>query len=674
MARRGMTAGMGGTVARPVLLAAMAGCLSGGAGLALAEVYQLENGATIGINLTTTYQIGVRAEEPHPRSFAPDTDFARVIILPQLPILPVVPTSTRTPQTYNFDDPNLNFEKGDLITNAVTALLEASFKYRDFGVSLSGNAFHDFVYHSANANDTVFPNGINKSHGEADQFPGQTRVANGGRFRLLDAFSYGTFHPFDTDLSIRVGNQVVAWGESLFFGNISLSQGVVDVTRSNSPGSEVKDILLPVPQLSMNWGLTDRLSLLGYYQFGFENNQMDGVGSFFSRSDIIGPGAEFAYGSVNPFPDVISTLASACTLSPSTPGCRNIALPMPISQLLSQVISDNLLGIANEDTKRFDVAYAGEVKPNSGQFGAGLLYDVTDSLTAGLYFLKYHDKNPSPTFDISTIDTDPFRPGSVGGAVAGLCGGLGIDCSGVEGLVNSVLDNVVATVAPLYLPYTYKIVYYEDVKLYGASATTTIGAVNVGFEFAYRQGAPLLVNGMISGIRAPQPVRGDYWQANLSGLYVGGATAWWDSLNLIAEVSVNHVVSHDTLYFFDQNGKPLKDGNGNTINAFRELTGDQTSWGVQGLAEFGFTDVFPGGWDMAVPVAFGIAFGTPAAPGALGALSGTGDVRVSSGVKFRYLNNLEIGVIYTAFFGSYERIERPLVDRDYVIATVKYTF
>lgn len=648
----------------------------GAGGFALAEVIEFDNGASLSVNLTTAYSVGVRAEDPSPKSRDPETDYATVYLLPQIPLLPTLLVGTETPKVYNFDDPNRNFKRGDLITNAFSALAEANFKYEDFGFKVSGNAFYDFVYHSGNSNDEAYPDGINKYAGPPDEFVGGTRYANGGRFRLLDAFAYGTFDIGETSLSLRVGNQVVAWGESLFFGNISFSQGVADATRANSPAAEVKDILLPSPQVSMNWGVTDRLSLIGYYQFDWENTQLDGIGSYFSRADLVGPGAEFAYGSVNPFPSVIQQYASACTLSASIPNCDSLAIPQQIAQLLSNILSQNVLGVGNPDDQRFDVPVIGEKKPNNAaQWGMGFTYLLTDAINTGFYFVKYHEKNPLPVLEISTPRTDIFRKGTVVGAVTStLCTLLGQDCSGIEAQVTQGVDDIVGAVAPLYLPYSSTITYFDDVKLYGMSASTSIGAVNFGFDFAYRQDAPMLVDGNISGIKAPQPVRGDIWQANLNALYILGSSDYWDSLTLIGEVSVNHVVRHDTLFLYDADGAPLQDGNGNNINEFNELSGDETSWGFQGLAEFAYTDIFPGGWDMFIPVTFGVAFGNPAYSGSLGALSGAGDMRASLGVKLRYLNNLEISVAYNAFFGDYDTVDRPLVDRDYAIASVKYTF
>jgi len=648
----------------------------GAGGAALAEVYEFDNGASLSVNMTTTYSVGVRAEDPSPKTADPETEYATVFLLPQIPLLPRLQVGTETPKVWNFDDPNRNFEKGDLITNAFSALVEMNFKYENFGFKASGNAFYDFVYHGKNSNDSPYPYGINKYEAPVDEFTGQTRYTNGGRFRALDFFAYGNFDVFDTNLSLRVGNQVVAWGESLFFGNTSFSQGVADATRANSPAAEVKDILLPSPQVSFNWGLTDDFSLIGYYQFDWEQTNLDGVGSYFSRADVVGPGAQFAYGSVNPFPSVIQQYASACTLSASIPNCDTLGLPQQIAQLLSNILSQNVLGVGNPEDQRFDVAYAGEKKPNNAaQWGMGFTYMLTEAISTGAYFIKYHEKNPLPVLEISTPRTDVFRKGTVVGAVTStLCTLLGQDCGGMEAQATQAIDDLVGAIAPLYLPYTSTVTYFDDVKLYGFSASTSIGAVNFGFDFAFRQDAPMLVDGNISGITAPQPVRGDIWQANLNALYILGSSSYWDSLTLVGEVSVNHVVRHDTLYLYDADGAPLQDGNGNNINAFNRLTGDDTSWGFQGLAEFAYTDIFPGGWDMFIPVSFGIAFGSPAYSGSLGALSGNGDVRASVGVKFRYLNNLEISAVYNAFFGDYDTIERPLTDRDYAIASVKYTF
>ncbi|MGN5476697.1 DUF1302 family protein [Cupriavidus basilensis] len=46
----------------------------------------------------------------------------------------------------------------------------------------------------------------------------------------------------------------------------------------------------------MQWQVTPAFSLMGYYQFTFKPNQIFAPGSYFSTTDVVGPGAEFVIG------------------------------------------------------------------------------------------------------------------------------------------------------------------------------------------------------------------------------------------------------------------------------------------------------------------------------------------------------------------------------------------
>lgn len=544
-----------------------------------AYTYDFGDDTTLDANLTTTYTVGIRTEKPSDKVVHSELDPA-----------------TGMPKTANYDDPDQNFRRGDLMTNAASAFLETNFRHGDFGIKASGSFYYDQVYHENNANSS--PETVNK-YGDNTEFASGTRHIDGGpRFKAYDFFAYGSFQPFGTDLSLRLGNQVVAWGESLFFGNISLSQGTVDTTRANAPGAEVKDILLPVPQVSFNWGVADKLSLMGYYQFDFQPNLLDGVGSYFSRADVIGPGAAFAYGAVDPFTGV------------------------PGGSLLG-----SLLGLPPQ----FNVYKGEDIRPgNQGQFGVGATYALTDVTSTGFYFLNYHEKNPLPYFDVESLMVTP--------------GGL------------------LSFPIPQDVPTYYHEKYFSDIKLYGASVSTILFGVNVGAEFAYRHGTPTLVATTVSGQTLPQPTRSDNWQANLNGLYIIPGTSMWDSLTLVGEASYNQLVNVEA---FEFNGTP-----------YSELyKRDKKSAGIQLQATLGYTDVFPGGWDMAVPINLGFAvYGSPAYNGELGALTGKGDSRAAIGVTFTRLSNLQIGATYSTFWGNYDPILRPLVDRDFATLSAKYTF
>ncbi len=545
-------------VAKPALWAAgIAALICGYGSDATAYTYQLDDQTEFNAHLTTTYTIGARTEHPSGKVTNAGID-----------------PSTGYSTTVNYDDPDRNFKQGDLITNKLSAFLEAQLTHGEFGFKASALAFYDDVYHRDNSNRS--PGTVNKV-GDWDDFTSDTRFVDGGNIRLYDLFGYGTVHPFDTDLSIRAGNQVVAWGESLFFGNISLAQGPVDSTKGNVPGAEVKDILLPVPQIAVNWGISDRVSLVGYYQFDFQPNILDGVGGYFSRSDVVGPGAQFSFSST----------------------------------LLAPVFR------AEDD-----------MPSNQGQFGVGTTFTLNDVTSGGLYFIKYHDKNPLPLFELGPL----------------------------------LLAGSNTPIPAISVPRWYHEHYQDSIKLYGASLSTMLGAVNVGAEFAYRDGAATLITTQVIGNALPQPTTLNLWQANLNALYVMGSTPVSDSLSLTGEFSYNHVTHIDP---FGQQG----------VEYSQLYKRDKDSFGVQLQAEFGYTDIFPGGWDLAVPFNLGSDLhGTPAYNGSLGAYSGQGDTRLGLGVNFRRLNNLEIGFVYNVFFGNYDPILRPLTDRDFALATVKYTF
>ena len=168
------------------------------------------------------------------------------------------------PSTVNIDDGNRNFNRGSLTANRLSLLGEADIRRGDYGFFTRATGFYDGAYHGTNDNNS--PATVNKL-GPNNQFTDDTRYYSGQRARFLDAYAYGSFNLGEQSrLNLRLGNQVVQWGESLFFPNIAGAQGPVDATKATQPGIEVKDILLPVGQLSAQLQLNPTVTLLGYYQ------------------------------------------------------------------------------------------------------------------------------------------------------------------------------------------------------------------------------------------------------------------------------------------------------------------------------------------------------------------------------------------------------------------------
>ncbi len=57
----------------------------------------------------------------------------------------------------------------------------------------------------------------------------------------------------ETDLQLRLGRQVVNWGESVFIQGVN-QINPIDVPAARRPGAELKEVLLPVAMAYANWG------------------------------------------------------------------------------------------------------------------------------------------------------------------------------------------------------------------------------------------------------------------------------------------------------------------------------------------------------------------------------------------------------------------------------------
>ncbi|MBS7662065.1 DUF1302 domain-containing protein [Pseudomonas lalucatii] len=192
----------------------------------------------------------------------------------------------------NGNDGDNAFDKGSLINNRVGFLTEADFKWRgDYGLFMRAAGFYDRVYDQGNDNDSGTSNCFAGGQcSRPDRFSQETIDQHREDLRLLDSYFYGSWELGGRNLNLRLGDQVVSWGESLFYQGISSAQSPVDATKATTPGVEVKEILLPVGQLFGQFNLTDNLDLQAYYQYEWEKTELFGVGSYFSTTDFIDEG------------------------------------------------------------------------------------------------------------------------------------------------------------------------------------------------------------------------------------------------------------------------------------------------------------------------------------------------------------------------------------------------
>jgi hypothetical protein len=197
------------------------------------------------------------------------------------------------PNLINMDDGDRNFGKG-LVSNRVDLLSELDVTYKQlFGVRVSGAGWYDRVYNRANDNDA--PGFVNHTSTAFNEFARGTRRVHGRDAELLDAFAFLNTDVGKMPLTVRLGKHSVLYGETLFFGanGIANAQSPVDVIKALSvPGSQFKEIILPVNQVSSQLQLLPNLSVGGYYQFEFRKSRIPGSGSYFSGVDLFDDGGE----------------------------------------------------------------------------------------------------------------------------------------------------------------------------------------------------------------------------------------------------------------------------------------------------------------------------------------------------------------------------------------------
>jgi hypothetical protein len=571
--------------------------LAGFSGSAWAGSFELDDGLFAGLNgrytLTLGYGLAVRTKSP-------------ADALVNGPIDP----QTGLPTTINFDDGDRNFKKGGLVNNRATALAELFLSRDGYGLVLRGDGFYDSVYRRRNHNDS--PATVNKS-GAHDEFTPEAKNFSGARARVLDAYIYGDWTLGDSmNLNVRLGSQVVAWGETLFFSGVAAAQGPADATKINLPGVEVKSILLPIEQIAANLGVTDDLSLMAYYRLRYRPTELEPVGGYFSTVDIVGPGAQFAYGFVNPFYDPLANPGAF------TPAQFQSLLTTLFPNGVPQTLPATLAGRVPGAKPIINIPRDPDVLPrNGGQWGAGLKYQLTSATNVGLYWLRYHDTLP-------VVHLTPGFPELATGV----------------------------TTSPTPAPVSYNITYFDGIKLGAISFSSKLGDVSVAGELIYRDGVNVLVNGQFG----PTSTRGKVSQAFLSGIYLVPPNFISQQIDLVGEAGYIHV-NHVT---------PL-DGSDQLVNS-------RDAWGFSAIANFNYRNAFPK-WDLALPVTLAaLVKGTPAMAGAMGSLYGEGDTRASVAANFTYLQNLQYGISYNAFLGSPNLSKRPYSDRDYAAITVKYSF
>lgn len=169
-----------------------------------------------------------------------------------------------------------NYDKGDFFTAYLKGSHELLLTLPADGIKFMGrfNWLKDFK-----ADDT---------RSQPLQADAKREIVN--NINLLDLWVSKDFSLGEQNGRIKLGNQVLSWGESLFaLGGINASNSV-DLVRLSNPGVQLKEVFLPAPMLSVASSLGPGLNVEAYYQLAWNRYKFPPVGSYWSQGNIFDKG------------------------------------------------------------------------------------------------------------------------------------------------------------------------------------------------------------------------------------------------------------------------------------------------------------------------------------------------------------------------------------------------
>lgn len=261
-----------------------------------------------------------------------------------------------TSRSANEDNGNLNYDKGEIVSELLKANHDFDISYGKTGFFARFGYFKDIAISNKDFGTAL------ASPEDPSQAPRDLGVIPHKRldvdFELFDAYVRHEFDIGGRPLSVRLGKQVVSWGEStLIQGGINVINPV-DVTRLRAPGAELKEAFIPVPMLYVSQQLSDNITLEAFNQFKFEPFKIDPLGTFFSSTDVFGPGGYQSFTGFGRTPDNAHGAVAA----------------------------------DNSSIQRGEDRYA----KDDGQYGGALRFflPALNNSEVGLYALNYHSRLP----------------------------------------------------------------------------------------------------------------------------------------------------------------------------------------------------------------------------------------------------------------------------------------
>ena len=507
------------------------------------------------------------------------------------------------------DNGNLNYKKNQLISAALKGNHELALRFNE-GWSALGR--FSWLYDPAT------------DRTERTPLTDDAKNIAVHNITLLDLWVAKDFEVGDRPGKVKVGNQVLSWGEDIFiYGGINIINPI-DLTRAHKPGVQLKEIFRPAPMATFNFGATNNLSIEGFWQFRWNAFRFDPVGTPFSTGDVVGNGQQPAF--------VPSSVVGMPPGSIGDVGTISNGMFIPAGQRFT--FQDLLTISTTTGVPSVVPTLPTQSPPNTNQFGFAARYKADNANAEwGFYYLHYNDKIPFLGFvNDPSITANPF--------------GLG-----------------------------YFLQYGKARNLFGVSVNGNVGDWAVGAELSYRP-----KDGV--GIDPTVPVSGQYcafcapgtypgyvdakkWQAHLTTIYLLGPSGDLGWLlrglgaaegTLLMEVAAAYYPNLDLSgkypYLLPNYELPTKLSTGTVVElgvVYPHFLGSSVNFTPQIDILYDISGISPN----TIPFV-------------------RGRVAVTPSLNFEYLNKWRAQLAYTSFAGGAGN--NLLRDRDYVAFNVSYSF
>jgi hypothetical protein len=546
----------------------------------------------------------------------------------------------------NGDNGNLNFDQGDITSLNFKVLHEGSWTYKNYGFFGRFYYFYDWAIMKFDPNFIGFTD-------QAQRFSGMNII-------LLDAYVVADYTVLNRPWTIRLGNQVLSWGESTFIQSGINSINPVDVAALRVAGAELKEALRPIPMISFSTDLTGSLSLEGFYQFYWENTEIEPMGTYFSTADHASPGAHkvmLGFGLAPPYgptdvptqavgtrPPFGSQIFRMADNEPSNMGQGGLAL-----RYFADWLNNSEIGLYWEHIHSRRPVLSGVTgdAPPEGFIPGALWLLTADYASTGGYFREFPE-------DIDLVGVSLSTQGPFGVAVQG-------EVSGRLGQPIQVDD-----VELLFGAYSALDPFLQEMS----ALTGATGPVFTRSQLIQDQG-PVGFNEYLRGWK-----RKDMLQAQATFTKVWGPTLFMDQIVFLFEIGGN--------WFFDMEDKddlryegPGTFTSGNSffteagIQPYTTTGGFVTpfSWGYRLVTRLDFFNAIGPVTLMPLLVWFHDVEGTTPSP-----ISNfvAGRKQMALAIRWEYLNFLKGAISYQMFMGAGQHNQ--IHDRDFLSISASMAF